>query len=316
MICLNRLCLFIFTGCLLGCTTPQIQSLGLPNNESFQTIEKATSELTPRQEYFLGRSVAATVLTNNPEIKSDSFQFYLNQLGQYLALHSARPKIFSGYRFVGVDSEDSFAMSAPGGFVFVSSGLLRSIKNEDELAGVFAHEIAHVAARHFEQNIQASNRLKLGEQLLDFLVIAAPNAAQIAAYGKGVAESANMTFNQEQELEADADAVELLERAGYFSTALLGVINRLPKGSKQKASHPSSAQRLERLMQLGKGARYSPVSATKTRYLSQIGQALKLSELNKTRGKTRQQHKQAIKHEKSLTKRQKRGGKNRRVRQK
>lgn len=269
MRCSVRLLMLASTVSLLGCKTLSDSIQDSIANSPFRTIKKATSDLTPRQEYFLGRSIAATVLTESPAIDSQPLQLYFNELGQYLALHSSRPETFRGYRFVATTSKTPFAMSAPGGFVFISEGMLRLARNEDELASIFAHEISHIAARHAEQNIQTSNRLKLGEQFLGVMAIAVPSVAELASFAKIVSDSANMKFNQNQELEADSMAVSLLERAGYSATALLGVINRIPENSSAKLSHPASEVRLDKLSKLGAGARYSTNPSTQKRFRRQ-----------------------------------------------
>lgn len=270
MRCFVKIFLMGSVGSLVGCTTLTEVAEQSSANTPFRTIKKATSDLTPRQEYFLGRSIAATVLSESPAIASQPLQAYLNELGQYLALHSSRPETFLGYRFVATVSKVPFALSAPGGFVLVSSGMLKIVRNEDELAAIFAHEIAHIAARHAESNIQAANRFKLGEQFLDILAAVSPTASALASFGKIVADSINMKFNQEQELEADAEAVQILERAGYSATALLGVIKRIPDDSSARSSHPASESRLRELLRLGRGEKYTLNSMRQKRFLGQM----------------------------------------------
>ena len=168
---------------------------------------------------------------------------------------------------MGTDSKTPFAMSAPGGFVFVSAGMLEIVRNELELAAVFAHEIAHVSARHAERNIQTSNRFQLGEQFLSLLAVAVPNLSELAAFAKIVSDSANMKFNREQELEADAGAVRVLERAGYSSTALLAMIKRIPEDSAAKSSHPANDEIIQELLRLGRGQKYTLNVRSQIRFL-------------------------------------------------
>jgi predicted Zn-dependent protease len=260
---------------LSGCATFRVSD-GVENLAAAtgnQTVIKATSDLTPKQEHYLGRSIAATVLTRSPPFNSRRLQNYLNELGQYLALHSSRPDTFRGYRFLATKSDTAFALSAPGGFVFISDSLLRLMRTEDELASVFAHEIAHVALRHAEENIQTANRLKLGEQVLGVIATLDPTPSLLQAFGQAVSDSVNMKFNQGQELDADREGVAILERAGYASPALIRVIRRIPENSQASSTHPASTERLDNLDRLFRKYRYRQNKRTQRRFLRQMQQA-------------------------------------------
>ena len=99
---------------------------------------KASSEMSPRQEYYLGRSVAANLLSNQKLVTNRHVTQYVDRLGRYLALHSSRPETYRGYRFAVFSSKSASAMSAPGGYVFITTGCLAQLKDEAELAGVLA----------------------------------------------------------------------------------------------------------------------------------------------------------------------------------
>lgn len=176
-----------------------------------ETLIKATHDLTPRQEHYLGRSILARILTEKQPVRSEELQNYVNQLGQYLALHSSRTATFKGYRFIVIDDSSLTALSTPGGFVAVSSAMLRLSENEDELASVLAHEIAHVALRHAEQNIKNNNRMAFGQQILSEVVLSVPTARTLSVFTDAISVGINSTFNKSQEFDADEGLSKFLD---------------------------------------------------------------------------------------------------------
>lgn len=94
-----------------------------------------------------------------------------------------------------------------------------------------------------------------------------PNLALLQSFGKVVADSVNMKFNQGQELEADQQGVRILENAGYSASALLNVIKRIPEDSELKSSHPSGELRLQTLAEMGQRGRFQPNQKTTARFL-------------------------------------------------
>lgn len=131
-----------------------------------QQLVKAGADLSARQEYYLGRSIAAKVLTQRNLLPNKEIQVYLNALGHYLVLHSQRPATFKGYKFAVIEGASPSAMSAPGGFVFVTEGMLRQVANEEELAAVIAHEIAHIELKHAQNIIKKQKKSGLALNLL------------------------------------------------------------------------------------------------------------------------------------------------------
>jgi len=117
---------------------------------------EASRGLTPEEEYYVGRAVAANILSNYPPYNRPELNAYINKIGQGLALYSFRPAIFMGYHFMVLDSEEINAFASPGGHILVTRGLLRKVQSEDELAAVLAHEIAHVALKHGLASVQGA----------------------------------------------------------------------------------------------------------------------------------------------------------------
>ena len=116
-------------------------------NKAGKAVSKTFDDITPEQEYYIGRTVAATCLSRYPAQDDASLNAYLNLLGQTLSRFSSRPETFGGYHFLLLRSNDINAFAAPGGLILVTRGLVDCCTTEDELAAVLAHEIGHVQNR-------------------------------------------------------------------------------------------------------------------------------------------------------------------------
>lgn len=254
---------FLFTFLFTGCASLDISDMieiGKGAFESREKMNKASEKLSPRQEYYLGRVIAANVLSDNPLLKT-SFNSYLNELGQYLALHSQRPITFNGYRFAVIDSKIPTAMAAPGGTILISKSLLLKIRTEDELAGILAHEIAHVALDHARLTIsQKRNKEvlaslgKLGMNIAgklsnsDFLT---ENFDLFSGLADNLKDLSMKGYDRRQELDADQEAIQILKRAGYNSRPFVQYLERYQKESGGLwSTHPSDKDRIQAVQNL------------------------------------------------------------------
>ena len=167
-------------------TTNQAASI----NRTSQAVTKTFQDITPEQEYYIGRTVAATVLTQYKPLAKDDLNGYVNEVGQSLAQFSDRPETFGGYHFLVLDSQDINAFAAPGGLILVTKGLLQCCQNEDELAAVLAHEIGHVEKVH---GLRAIKTGRLNSALTILAVEAGKNLAgeQLAEVTQAFDESIN-----------------------------------------------------------------------------------------------------------------------------
>lgn len=190
--------------------------------------------MTEAQEADLGRQMAALLLQGKPLDPTAELQRYINLLGRWISLQSSRPHL--PWAFVVVDESDFNAYSAPGGHVFVTRGLVDRCTDEAELAGILAHEIAHVTHRHHLHAMRTA--LRLGAPAgLPALV------RQVHTQGVGA----------EAEHAADREAVTLAARAGldpYGLVSALVQLNALGDSDLQFAdAHPQSRLRLDHLEQ-------------------------------------------------------------------
>ena len=102
--------------------------------EAVRKVGDSFRDITPEQEYYIGRAVGATLVTRYKPWRRESAEQYLNVMGQALAQFSDLPQTFGGYRFMVLDSDEVNAFAAPGGLIFVTRGMLRCCPDEDSAA--------------------------------------------------------------------------------------------------------------------------------------------------------------------------------------
>lgn len=249
-------------------TEDQAQSL----TKTAGAVGKVFEEITPEQEYYIGRTVAATLLSQNKPFDNRAATEYLNTVGQYLALYSTRPETFAGYHFAIMDTDEINAFGAPGGFILVSRGMLRCCRNEEAVAAVLAHEIGHVENNHGLRAIDKSR-----------LTSAATILATESAKNLGGRELADLTktfegsisditstlvnkgYSRQFESQADASAVTTLRRAGYNPDGLVSMLSEMekqlkPGGMGFAKTHPDPKVRMAEVRKLI-GAAPAPATA-------------------------------------------------------
>jgi predicted Zn-dependent protease len=224
-------------------------------------LVKSQEELTPEQEYYLGRAVSARLLATYPLRKGEALERYVNKVGNIVVSASDLPETFGGYHFVVVDSPAINAFSAPGGFVFISLGFLNLISSEDELAAVLAHEVAHIVKRHGVGAVSNDHLFAAltdaSQQGLTEAGGAAGAPVEIGALTSLFSESVTGVvdtlltkgFDRKQEYQADLYAAQLLQRAGYDPRALLDVLGALEREASSGSegwfsTHPTADRRL------------------------------------------------------------------------
>ncbi len=204
----------------------------------------------------LGRQAAAEAEQQFPILNDSESASYVSRVGQRLVY--AIPSEFQhpefSYYFKVINARDINAFALPGGPMYVNRGMIESSRTEGEMAGVMAHELAHVALRH--GTAQASKGQKYG-LLAGILGIGgailggpAGAAAQIAGQGVGVYF---LKFSREYETEADILGAQIMARAGYDPTDLANMFRTLEQQGGSSggflSSHPSPANRYNRIME-------------------------------------------------------------------
>jgi len=226
--------------------------------------QEGFKEFTQEEEIALGEGVTAGFLGAAPLHSDARVQRYVNRVGKWLALHSERADL--PWTFGVIDTETINAFAMPGGNVIISSGLLKRLANESELAGVLAHEIAHVVKKHQITAIQSAAKTgflaSVGKDLAADRIGRSGGGA-LAQQGKTMLANAGLDLvkdgfflrplDRSMEYEADRMAIVIATRSGYDPYGLIGALQMLAqvKGDSDGASvfstHPPAADRLAEL---------------------------------------------------------------------
>ncbi len=219
-----------------------------------ESISKVTEEITPENEYYIGRSVAANILSNYRASEDSAMESYVNKICSALVLNSEDPNLFNGYHVKILESDEINAFSTSGGHIFLTRGLISCTDSEDTLAAVIAHEIAHIQLKHAVKSIKTS---RFNDALLtsasftsDALGMEKLSKSMEGAAGDMYSSLVNSGFSQTQEFEADKEALKLMYDAGYNPNAMVTLLEKMKK--KQSSSpktgfyktHPSPASRI------------------------------------------------------------------------
>jgi Zn-dependent protease with chaperone function len=209
--------------------------------------------LTEQQELELGRRASWQIERKIRLLEDPDVARYISQVGQKLVAVCPRPDI--AYTFKVVDSRKVNAFSLPGGYVYVYRGLIEAADTESELAGVIAHEIAHIAARHSVEQLQRARLMNLGVAIFGELLGlagpggAAPSIAELAVTLIGT--GAYLSYSREAEAEADRIGVQMLYDADYTPESFVTFLEKLEARRRREpllleaffSTHPSPAQR-------------------------------------------------------------------------
>lgn len=220
--------------------------------DTVQKVQKANTDIDEPQEIALGEGIASNLLGAAPLLDNPAAQQYVNRVGRWLTLQTERPDL--PWQFGVLDDNDVNAFAAPGGYVFITKGLLAQMNSEAELAGVLAHEISHVLRKHHLQAIKKGARTELLSDL-----------ANEALKGKGANPALNKLvsagtevyargLDKSDEFEADRMGVVIAARGGYDPYGLPAVLQTLQSINPSDSSvalmfktHPALADRLSLL---------------------------------------------------------------------
>ncbi|MDR7586811.1 MAG: M48 family metalloprotease [Armatimonadota bacterium] len=198
------------------------------------------------EEVRLGRIYARRLEAQYRLVRDPAAVARVGEVGRVVAAASGRPEL--PYTFAIVDLEPANAISLPGGFIYVTRGLLEFVRSDHELAAVLAHEVAHAARRHQMEMIRRSNEAAFWTLLVALLT-------RDAALAQGAhLLSASLLSGYTRDLERDADlaAVDILTRTPYTPVALLTVLERLARDERLRPpvnagafrDHPATAERV------------------------------------------------------------------------
>jgi predicted Zn-dependent protease len=213
------------------------------------TGHREFSLMSEAQEIQLGKEMDVQVRREMGVYEDAALQRYVQEIGSRLASASERPAL--PWQFTVVDSAAVNAFALPGGYIYVTRGILPFLDNEAQLAGVLGHEIGHVTARHAAQQYTKTTSAGIGLALLGVFV---PEAGPL----QGVAESALgvlfLKYGRDDELQADRLGVQYAARTGWDPSGVAGMLNtlsRLDEASGNRkgvpnwlSTHPAPADRV------------------------------------------------------------------------
>jgi predicted Zn-dependent protease len=244
--------------------------------------------MTPEQEAQTGRQQHPQVLVQFGGAYDDpELQAYVTGIGERLAAVSELPELDFTFTVLNSDVVNAFAL--PGGYVYITRGLLALADDEAELAGVMTHEIGHVTARHsaqrYSRGVLAQGGVAIGTILAG--VLGGGAAADLAQQAAGTGAKAYLAgYSRDQEFQADELGVRYLARAGYDPTAMASFLAKLERNdqlmrqlagrdgadpaSSWFATHPRTPDRVQRAAQQASGAMAGEGRIGRDDYLAQI----------------------------------------------
>ncbi len=247
--------------------------------KSFNAVSKAFEDITPEQEYYIGRTIGAIILEKYKPYEHAPTTHYINRLGQTLSRFSDLPELYDGYHFMVLDSPEINAFATPSGLIFVTRGMLRCCPDEDALAAVLAHEIGHVQHKHGLQSIE-NDRITKATAILAIEGTKNFANSDLATLTTTFEDSINditstmisSGYSRAFEDEADETAITILERVGYNGQGLVEMLqvmdNKLtPGGIDFAKTHPSPQDRIENINStLKSNNKYVPPASQTTRF--------------------------------------------------
>lgn len=224
----------------------------------FEGASAAFKDYSAAEQRSMGNDFSSVLLGARPLLRNEPVQHYVSQVGWWVAAQAEKPKDKDGkdiqfaWRFGVIDSDAVNAYATPGGFVFITVGLMRQLKSESELAGVLGHEIAHVTRGHYLAAIKKGGFA----QAAGGVVQARSGNAMVSSAMVGLVRNLyTKGLDQSDEFDADRQGVLYAARAGYAPVGLPTVLNMYAatgSASNQAyevlfSTHPAPKDRLEKL---------------------------------------------------------------------
>jgi beta-barrel assembly-enhancing protease len=225
--------------------------IGFLLNSLFYTPCRA---ITIAEEEELSREFMKVLFNRLKLVKDPYIINYVDTIGQSI-VKELPPQPFS-YNFYVIDSDVYNAFATPAGHIFIYRGLMEAMETEDELAGILAHEIAHVQCRHISDKIDRSSKINIATLAglaagLLLGISGSETAAQAVSIGSMAAsQSLVLAYSREDEIQADKIGLENLKRAGYDGTALMTTLNKIRSKRwfddipNYLATHPAAEDRI------------------------------------------------------------------------
>jgi beta-barrel assembly-enhancing protease len=208
-----------------------------------------------KQDIEIGRQSASEVEKQLPLLKDKTVESYVNRVGKRLA--AVAPGADYPYQFKVLNLSDFNAFALPGGFMYLNRGLIEAAGDEAELAGVMAHEMAHVALRHGTNQVSKAYLAQAGLGVLGGVLGKGQTGDIVGAVGGFGLNSLFLKYSRNAEEQADIVATQMLAKAGYDPIAMARMFERLREQAGRDpgkveqffSSHPAPANRSQKVKQ-------------------------------------------------------------------
>ena len=197
----------------------------------FGSFIRGAWALTTAEEKKLGKEVLLEMEKKVEFVRDLSIQTFLDKVGQSLVAQIS-PTPFE-FKFYLINALDPNAFALPGGYIFITTGLIVLAESEQELAGVLSHELAHITQRHVAKMIERSKRLNIASMVAMIAAMLAGGGGAGSQAGMAMAmatgEALALKYTREMEADADQNSLQYMIKAGYDPNGLLTFMNKIYK---------------------------------------------------------------------------------------
>lgn len=218
---------FLFLGAVMNLS-------GCQTEYNLATNQEETYFYSTEQEVQMGRSISKAVEKEYKLADDPLIQKRVEDIGKKLAAVCDRKEI--DYHFNVLEDNEVNAVSLPGGFVYINKGLIDKVSNDNELAGVIAHEIGHIVARHSIKKLQGM----MGYSLFKVLTVVAPGPGQVGTAADAAFTELMLGYSREDELLADQLSVRYTKSAGFDPRGMITFLEKLQDIYRRKPPMPKS----------------------------------------------------------------------------
>ena len=194
-------------------------------------VATAVFSITVKEEEDMSRQMMAMIYKHFDIIDDPVVVRYVNKIGQRIL--ASLPKQPFQYHFHVINESVYNAFATPAGHIFVYTGLIEAMNEEEELAGIIGHEIAHVYCRHISQKIERSKKIRMATLagmaagILMGLGGASEAASAVTMGSTAAGQSAELAYSREDEMQADQFGLEFLKQSGYNASGLLEILKKI-----------------------------------------------------------------------------------------
>lgn len=239
--------LFLILFFILSSCATEIANIGT-------VVSSIGKDFTPEEEKEIGREIAAKILGIYKLYKNDELTKYVNLVGKYVGLNSDEPE--RKYIFAILDTDTINAYSCPGGYIFITTGLLKILDSEAELATILGHEIAHIEKKHILNEIKRANIISSGAGIVTEKVIGGGGITKELA--KKISQKAIETLfkkglSKRDEYEADLIGFKISCKAGYNANSYIEFLKKLDSLTEDPGmgillkTHPNPSDRINKI---------------------------------------------------------------------